>query len=307
MSVEKWRLQCINNLHEVANFSDELLDAARLAKYVPTVIEPKTYNSVKHLSPEEQRKWHESMHAEWTSLKKKGVFVLVKRREIDQTATLIPTKWAYKIKSCGHYKSRLCALGNLMAEDKIIDHESPTPSLPVVRLIFSLAAKRAYHIQLLDVCTAFLNAAPQVLQGLPSGSQSRERCRQVYIHLLPNYAEPGYVGLLKKLLYGTSSAPRSWNTLLHNWLQSNGFEVNPHEACLYSGKHNGENVHILIHVDDAALFGNHAAVQWATEEIRKVFECTVDRMERYLGMDAEKIGKTIPKNRHVRGGLFDTV
>lgn len=159
--VEKWRPQCINNLHEVANFSDELLDAARLAKYVPMVIEPKTYNSVRHLSPEEQRKWHESMHAEWTSLKRKGVFVLVKRREIDPTATLIPTKWVYKIKSCGRYKSRLCALGNLMAEDKSIDHESPTLSLPVVRLMFSLAAKRAYHVQLLDVCTAFLNAAPQ--------------------------------------------------------------------------------------------------------------------------------------------------
>ena len=112
----------------------------------------------------------------------------------------------------------------------------------------------------------------------------------VYIHLPPNYAEPGYVGLLKKSPYGTSSAPRSWNTLLHNWLQSNNFEVNLHEACLYSGKHNGENVHILVHVDDAALFGQHNAVQWAKDEICKVFECTVDEMKRYLGMDVEKIG-----------------
>ena len=33
---------------------------------------------------------------EWTSLKKKGVFMLVKQREIDPSATLIPTKWVYK-------------------------------------------------------------------------------------------------------------------------------------------------------------------------------------------------------------------
>ena len=76
--------------------SDELLDAACLTRYIPTIIEPKTYNSVKHLSVEEQQKWHESMHAEWTSLKKKGVFMLVKQREIDPSATLIPTKWVYK-------------------------------------------------------------------------------------------------------------------------------------------------------------------------------------------------------------------
>ena len=31
-------------------------------------------------------------------------------------------------------------------------------------------------------------------------------------------------------------------------------------------------------------------VQWAKEEIATVFECTVDAMERYLGMDVEKIG-----------------
>ena len=106
LAVERWTPQCLNPLHEAAAMSDELLDAARLTRYIPTIIEPKTYISVKHLSVEEQRKWHESMHAEWTSLKKKGVFVLIKRREIDPSATLIPTKWVHKIKSCGRYKSR---------------------------------------------------------------------------------------------------------------------------------------------------------------------------------------------------------
>ena len=48
----------------------------------------------------------------------------------------------------------------------------------------------------------------------------------IYIHLPPNYAEPGYMGLLKKSLYSTSSAPRSLNMLPHNWLQSNNFKVN---------------------------------------------------------------------------------
>ena len=47
---------------------------------------------------------------------------------------------------------------------------------------------------------------------------------------------------------------------------------------------------MLIHVDNVALFGHHAAVQWTKAEINKVFECTKGEMERYLGMDMEKIG-----------------
>ena len=107
LAVEHWRPQYLNPLHETVAMSDELLDAAHLTRFIPTIVEPKMYNSVKHLPVEEQRKQHESMHTEWTSLMNKGVLVLVKQKEIDLTATLIPMKWVYKIKSCGCYKSRL--------------------------------------------------------------------------------------------------------------------------------------------------------------------------------------------------------
>ena len=38
--------------------------------------------------------------------------------------------------------------------------ESPTPSLAVVRTLFSLAAKRDWDVKIIDVDTAFLDAAP---------------------------------------------------------------------------------------------------------------------------------------------------
>ena len=100
-----------------------------------------------------------------------------------------------------------------MDDDKM-DTESPTPSMPVVCALFSLAAKRAWDVQLIDVDTAFLNAAPN---------------ETVYVSLPQGYSEPGKVALLLKSLYGTSNAPKSWNTLLHNWLITHGFKSNPHD------------------------------------------------------------------------------
>ena len=101
-----------------------------------------------------------------------------------------------------------------MDDDKM-DTESPTPSMTVVRTLFSLAAKRGWDVQLIDVDTAFLNAAPN---------------ETVHVSLPQGYSEPGKVALLLKSLYGTSNALKFWNTLLHNWMLMNGFKPNPHEA-----------------------------------------------------------------------------
>jgi len=100
-------------------------------------------------------------------------------------------------------------------DDSTMDTESPTPSLTVVRTLFSLAAKRDWDVQIIDVDTAFLNAAPS---------------ETVYVSLPQGYSKPGQCALLLKSLYGTSNAPKSWNTLLHNWMITNGFKPNPHEA-----------------------------------------------------------------------------
>ena len=79
------------------------------------------------------------MEQEWKSLCDKGVMHTVARDRIDPGTRIVSLKWVYKIKARGRYKSRLVALGNLMDDDKM-DTESPTPSMTVVRTLFSLAA-----------------------------------------------------------------------------------------------------------------------------------------------------------------------
>ena len=58
-----------------------------------------------------------------------------------------------------------------LREKDYMDKESPTPSMAAVRLLFSIAAKRDYEVALIDVDTAFLNAAPNeaVHVSLPQG------------------------------------------------------------------------------------------------------------------------------------------
>ena len=94
----------------------------------------------------------------------------VARDRIDPGTRIVSLKWVYKIKACERYKSRLVALGNLMDDNKM-DTEPPTPSMTVVCTLFSLAAKRGWDVQLIDVDTAFLNAAPNntVYVSLPQG------------------------------------------------------------------------------------------------------------------------------------------
>ena len=77
------------------------------------------------------------MEEEWQSIVDKKVMRTILRSAIPSDTKVIPLKWVYKIKSCGRYKSRLVALGNLM-DDNAMDTESPTPSWTVVRTLFSV-------------------------------------------------------------------------------------------------------------------------------------------------------------------------
>ena len=280
LNTQRWRPHMVSSLRWLCSASEELEDAARGMVGIPVIKEPKTFNSLKLLPPSEQAKWRRSMEQEWQSLCDKGVMHTVARDRIDPGTRIVPLKWVYKIKSCGRYKSRLVALGNLMDDDKM-DTESPTPSMTVVRALFSLAAKRAWDVQLIDVDTAFLNAAPN---------------ETVYVSLPQGYSEPGKVALLLKSLYGTSNAPKSWNTLLHNWMLMNGFKANPHEPCLYTGMgKDGSVLHLLVHVDDVAIFSSTDNCVAFKELLRKTFECKdewkaddVDKPKRYLGFDVKR-------------------
>ena len=137
-----------------------------------------------------------------------------------------------------------------------------------------MAAKADYDIHLCDVNTAFLAAQSPV---------------PVYIQLPPGYEQPGKVGLCLRSLYGTSTAPKAFNTLLHNKMVEWGFEPNPHEACLYTKSHDGTQIHVLCHVDDLAIASTPKGIKWFKDTIRTTFMIDDQGpVKRYLGVDISK-------------------
>ena len=251
--------------------------------YIPAPC-PQTYRQYAKLDPAEKLKWEISMDKEWCYIVDNQVLSIVDRNTLPKGAVVIPCKCIYKIKSCGRYKSRMVCLGNLMPTEAD-DCSSPTPRLSSARMLFSMAAKADLDIHLCDVNTAFLAAQSPV---------------PVYIQLPPGYEQPGKVGLCLRSLYGTSTAPKAFNTLLHNKMVEWGFEPNPHEACLYTRPFNGTQIHVLCHVDDLAIASTPEGIKWLKDTIRTTFMIDDQGpVKRYLGVDIsrEKDGYTWSQSR----------
>jgi hypothetical protein len=68
-----------------------------------------------------------------------------------------------------------------------------------------------------------------------------------------------HVILLDVSVYGLPEAPLLWNTELHSYLESKGFQRSPADPCLYSKLVGGTFFRILVYVDDLALA--HKSIQ----------------------------------------------
>ena len=85
---------------------------------------------------------------------------------------------------------------------------------------------------------------------------------------------------------GAREAPRMWHDLLHNWFVAGGFEVNPHDCCLYTRWQDGVPLHCLVHVDDVLMVGPQPLVDAFKADLSKSFEVTGgDPIKMYLGME----------------------
>ena len=62
--------------------------------------------------PEEERtKWLKRVKKEFKDFEKRGVWKVIKKKDIPEGRRLIGNKWVFKVKRNGTYRSRLVALG----------------------------------------------------------------------------------------------------------------------------------------------------------------------------------------------------
>ena len=93
---------------------------------------------------------------------------------------------------------------------------------------------------------------------LPDGLYEDRRLHGKCIHLLRN-------------LYGSAEAPRLFHDLSHNWFISEGFEVNPHEPCLYFKWIKNVPLFCLVHTDDILTVSTPEIIVEHKARLKKVF------------------------------------
>lgn len=204
--------------------------------------------------------WEQSMVEELMSLAEKGVYEEV---ELPPGKKALPSKWVYKIKrdekgKVERYKSRYVAKGFLQKidEETTITH-APTSSAITFRILLAMAAENDWEIDQLDVKTAFLNG---------------ELEEELYMRPPPGFDKHGRVWRLKRAIYGLRQAASAWHAKLQKALTGADFQISESDPCLYTYTHQGEQVYVVIHVDDCLVFGGKAGVDCAKAIIMSLFE-----------------------------------
>lgn len=143
-----------------------------------------------------------------------------------------------------------------------------------VRLIFALKVIKQYEMIQFDVTTAFLN-------GLLD--------EDVYMIPPDGIACPkGKVLKLNKSLYGLKQSPRCWQMRFDNILVSLGLKATQADPCLYTGEYRGQEVHLIIYVDDGlAIARDKHTLSLLIGDIAKEIRIKVIETKVFVGFEIE--------------------
>ena len=236
----------------------------------PTDNIPQSYQEA--LKSPDRVKWLAAIQEEFAAMDKYAVWTVVERTP---GIRAIPLKWLFTIKPNCTYKARIVAVGCRDTEEYSSDDTaSPTPSPSVVKLFLALSVHFQWHVEQLDIKSAFLNGTIDRTKyvGVPEGAP-HDRTKVVY--------------KLRKALYGLPSAPHCWFKCLDQFLRSIGFEPNLREPCLFVKKVDNGYVILLAYVDDLLITASDPAeIEIVINQLKEQFELkTFGYPTRYLGLE----------------------
>ncbi|MBW0474505.1 hypothetical protein O181_014220 [Austropuccinia psidii MF-1] len=228
---------------------------------------PATYEAAKR-SPE-AIKWKEAAFSEFDSIIDRGVFELMRSKNVPNEKNIINTRWVftkklYEKRQLKKYKGRFFVKGFKQKEG--IDYTetfSPTGRLTTLRFLLSHATLTNQKVRQANFVTAYLNSKlpedgsayielPDVFVDWLKETKPTTYIEDIGIKLVNN-PKP-FVIKLKKALYGLKQAAGSWYETSGNWLIKNGFVKSMADACLFIGK----DVILFAWVDDIILIGKEA-------------------------------------------------
>ena len=225
--------------------------------------------------------WKLALQEEVSSLSEQDVFDVVDRAPEMKT---LPCKWIFKVKydqdgNIQRFKARLVAKGfKQVAGIDFGETFAPVAKQSTLRLLWTLAAKRDWEVENIDIKTAFLNG---------------DLDEEIYMDMPPGFELSGKVWKLKKTLYGLKQAPRAWHIKLTDVLEKLGFRCSTADPGLYVG----EDMLLMVYVDDLLLCGNgRTKVEEVKQSLLTTFEGRdLGPTDHFLGikMERNRSGKTV--------------
>ncbi|MFN7263265.1 MAG: reverse transcriptase domain-containing protein [Cyanobacteriota bacterium] len=253
---------------------------------------PTTFQEARyHNDPVEGEKWRQSIRLEFRQMiKNGGVWRNKGINSLPANRKGIGTKWVFKKKKNGVYRSRLVAKGyDQIAGVDFQYNFAPVTSEVTLRILLVMWIVLDLFAEVADVQTAFLHGDldEEIFIKIPPGykeflSEINETIDEQFLKL-------------EKSTYGLVQAARSWWKKFTTVLKKDlGFEQYENDSCLLKRRTSDGMVYLIVYVDDCFVLGDKVAVKQALAEIEKHFSITrSEHIEDFIGCRIEKESKTI--------------
>lgn len=245
-----------------------------------------------------------SMMTELEQMIKKGVWSVIDKRNIPQSANILPSFMFLKAKyhadgSFDKLKSRLVGGGHMQDRSIYDNISSPTCDLMSVFMVFCMAAAEKRIIVTADIPTAYLNADmgdTDLYMRIPKelASMLVEKYTSMERHL---HKDGCLYVKLKKAIYGCIESAKLWFEYLSKFLMDTcGFERNSADQCVLNrtfqtnrdGQQTSVQCTICVYVDDLIITcEDRSSTQWVLGQLEAKFgtmKKTEGSVHSYLGM-----------------------
>jgi hypothetical protein len=243
------------------------------------------YHDILRFPGKLKEEWRQACLEEISALKKRSVFELVK---LPKGKKAIRNRWVFDIKSDGRKRARLVAKGFSQIEG--IDYNelfSPVVRYESVRLLLALAALEQWHMQAVDVKTAFLYGKldEEIYMQQPQGFLVKGKEKLVW--------------RLTRALYGLKQAALAWWKELDASMKQMGFTRLRSDAGIFVNKKYG--IIVIVYVDDCIFLGKDLKrVLQAKEAFMIKWECRdIGEAKEFLRMRIRREGRKLILDQHV--------
>ena len=219
--------------------------------------EPRNFQEAWNHPDEYQReKWREAIRKEFRDMIRRGVWRMMKRRDLPNGRKCAKCKWVWKIKRNGVFRARLvvCGYSQIPGVD-YQEHFAPVINDITWRILLIAMMIWKLDAWLIDIETAFLHGefeeGERAFMDLPTGMNHVEE------NLDPN---EDCIELMRTA-YGTVQGARQWWKKLVSILTDIGFEGGDADPCLMQWMSPHGIVFIGLYVDDCLCIGKKEALE----------------------------------------------